>query len=546
MHQQSLLLKLFFLSASILVSVTSFQGTSSSFLKPTSNTTNKTHDDPSYLELPIYRDDYGLYYINVTWKNDSAFFHPTNYNNSSHFRETINEDDPIATGKMLLSLYTNDSFLTTCPGFIQYDCDLFECEMDELTPSRATYLYQGLEAYGNEVAIGMKSDAFSVNGYTLTYADSCGPGFPLNISGILGLGYSINALFEVNRNFSIFLSDGADGFNSALYAGTTDNSERINYDEKYSFNGGTDENWMINVDSIQVSVGNEVLPFNITLPDNYKALFDLNTDVIGLPIDVYNNVLEILLYYGLRCDASLYRPNCTFLVDIYPLPTLHLIIDRESGSMVEIKPEAYIQAFKLGDSYTYSLQLGAITQDRPSNMVVNSKYANRIILGRPFLTYYYVHFSVGANYNKHYITIHTANHKQPGFLTDWAKIIMAIAAFVFTVSLIGICIFICMKKKASKPEFEEWNQSTPIEASRQNASVLSTRFINESVLSKPLMRAAVVEKVEISANTNHHTGRTTRVWSKDRIRSSCSSDIQAHTYGKQRYKGLDEGFTADD
>lgn len=554
MLNHSTLMKLFLLTVLVLIATASIQGTHLRTTNKTSNDLNRTYDDPKYLELPIYRDDYGLYYINVTWKNDTSFYPEKNSTKPDHKKRSNNTDPALSTGKMLLSLYTNESFLTTCPGFIPYECDLFECQSEELSPSKATYLYQGTEVYGNEVAIGMTSDAFSVGGYALTYADSCAPGFPLNISGFLGLGYSLNALFEVSRNFSIFLSDGADGFNSALYAGSADNDERIDHNENYVFSGPVDENWMIKVNSIQVSVGEQFFPFNVTLPPNFKVLFDLNTDVIGLPIDVYNNVLDILYYYGLHCDQSLYRPNCTFVTDIYSLPTLNLIVDKPAGEMLEIRPAAYIQRFQLGDSFTYSLLLGAITQDQPSNLVVSSKYSNRIILGRPFLTFYYVHFSVCESYQHTSVTVRCANHKEPDTPIAWAKIMMIIGAFILTIGLITLCVFICIKKRKEKPEIQPWDplkgEPSLMEAFRQNASVLSNspKYYNDSILSQPIYRGTTIEKKPPETNASSNiNGRTGRVWSSERIRFSSSSDIQAHTYGKQRYKGLDDhGFTVDD
>jgi len=440
---------------------------------------------------------------------------------------------------MLLNLYTSVSFVTECEGFIPYDCDVFEC-ITQKEPQSHFYLYQGMEVYGYRVSIGMQSRAFSVCGYSVIYGVSCAPGFPHGFSGYLGLGYALNALFEVNKNFSIFLSDGNDGMDSAIYAGTVDNRQRIDTTQDYYFEGGTDENWMIPFLSVQAVAQKGSRRTNIELPRPFKALFDINTDVIGLPIELYNNVTSILHDYGVECKNLKYKPTCYFARN-YNLPTFYLMVDVEGHKMFEIRPEVYLKPADSSSHYT--LMFGALAEDASGPLVINSQYADRVILGKPFLTYYYVHFAVCENYGAPFVTIYCANHNQNKGSSFWLNFLIIAGVILFGIISIGGCIWVCMKSKKNKKGSNVWDADQ--DCSKHEECNDPTGF-TDNLLYKPLFGYSIGQGSSIvslptkSKETSSYK-EVDKVWSNENIKDNAeASEIQAHTYGKENYKGLYE------
>jgi len=500
---------------------------------------------PSYIELPILQDESGLYYVSVGWKNASD--HSTSPSNSIlPFEFTDNSTNPNSTGKMLLNLYSNVSFVSQCAGFLPYDCDTFEC-ITSREPQSTTYLYQGMEVYGYKVSIGMESRAFSVCGYSVIYGVSCAPGFPHGFSGYLGLGHALNALFTVNKNFSIFLSDGKDGMNSALYAGTVDNGNRIDTTQSYFFDSGTDENWMIPFLSVRAIAQKGSRITNIPLPRPFKALFDLNTDVIGLPIELYLNITMVLNDYGVFCLEPKYKPICSLSRNYNSLPTFYLMVDAEGEKMLEIKPEVYLKPNEANSFYT--LMFGALTEDKDtsSRLVVNTQYSDRVVLGKPFLTYYYVHFAVCENYGAPFVNIYVANHNSNKLSPFWLNCLIIGGAVLFVLVTIGGCIWVCVKFKKSKQGSKVWDMDQDV--SKHEGESNDTSAFIDNILCKPFMGYSIrQENSMISSTTKRKDSssykRVERVWSNENIRNNTkTSDIhEAHTYGKQKFKGLyDDG-----
>ena len=542
--RQTLLLVLFLIAVPLLTLSASFQN----LRRPINLQMTpifRPSTDPNYLELPLYEDDHGTIYTNVTWKNASHPYFPGNTNESAAHLITHNNsddnDDDYPVGKMVLSLYSKETFLTLdCDNFIPYFCDLYDCNIGDFKPAQTSYLYQGMNVSGGAATIGMASPAFEVCGYPIVYADTCGTNFPLDISGFLGLGHTINAMFEVNKNFSIFLSNGEDGVSSTLYAGATGNPDRIDHTQNYIFVGETDSNWMIPITRIEArSKEEESLVGGIQLTSEHFILFDLNTDIIGLPQELFNNVIVTLSACGLECNITSYRPSCSYDGDINALPTLYLVNEGGFENKLEIEPAVYLKRNDDGNQSSYTLEFGVASVNGTGPLLIDPVYINAIILGRSFLTFYYVHFSTSLYNENTFVTIQHANHVMPtGNKSNLELIIIAGIVSLTAVTIIG-CIFFCVKKRRDRRRKAEKEEESTEAIQKTKNTWFTNCSITHSMVKQPLLNSTLdfrpdfLEPVSPKAQGN--------VWSSNKLQTpQNNNEIDAHTYGKQKFNELYE------
>jgi len=120
-----------------------------------------------------------------------------------------------------------------------------------------------------------------------------------------------------------------------------------------------------------------------------STIFDLNFNYIGLPQKLFDEVFNLLSSY-MHCYAQGFKRYCDFLGNINILPIIQ-IEPEDSDELIKIPPRLYL--IQNSTSVLELLLVGTSDNEKDiDNVYVTPEYSNRIILGSPFLEYYYVIF----------------------------------------------------------------------------------------------------------------------------------------------------------
>lgn len=183
------------------------------------------------------------------------------------------------------------------------------------------------------------------------------------------------------------------------------------------------------------------------------AIFDLNTPFIGVPEALYTEILNTLQStYGLDCfDPNVYLLGCVYQGNYLDLPAIKL------DDNITIPPQVYLHPLM---NNTFNLLINPLSSNSSdfTSTFVTQRYENFVILGSPFLQYYYVCFEARSNY--HEVSIHEkdSNQSYNSDVTDTIHIVLAVV-----IPVLLCCIFIGLscrkgnnaKKKITPEETEE-------------------------------------------------------------------------------------------
>jgi uncharacterized integral membrane protein len=269
------------------------------------------------------------------------------------------------------------------------------------------------------------------------YADICTKNSYNNneVMGSVGLSLSNNNYenFDaLDNKFSIWLErDGSDG---ELIFGE-DSAHEV--DEPSINLVGVTLDWEVPLS--QLSLLDEVYLFT------GKAIFDINSNFIGIPEYVHWQIMKDLKRHNFLCLKGMVTPNCTYTEDINNLPTLILTM-ADGDTFISIPPALYTR--KLDRENLYSCLLVSLLKDPvdPHQVPVTRNYQNYIVLGAPFLQYYYAVFNY-TNVDDPQIRLFVPKASGGvGGLSAWAIIAIILGALL----LIGIIVGSVMAFKKNR------------------------------------------------------------------------------------------------
>jgi len=197
-------------------------------------------------------------------------------------------------------------------------------------------------------------------------------------SGVLGLGFNAESRnnFKSTNSFSVFFNQG---FKLVFNPVMTFNKNLISQFR-------TNSAWRIpNVAAIGLGTLRNPL-------SGVSAIFDINTDTIGLPAALYNTFVGALnSRFNTQCDTSvLNQPTCLYAGDINTLPTV--TIETGTGTPIIITPTMY--AIKPQPGASFTLDARSLSATSAGVNYVTADFANTIILGNTILGNYYAYFNL--------------------------------------------------------------------------------------------------------------------------------------------------------
>jgi len=229
-----------------------------------------------------------------------------------------------------------------------------------------------------------------------------------------------------NNKFSIWLdNDHSDG---ALIFG--DDSDYRGEQAPLRMMGVT-KNWEVPIESL------------FLLDSQYaftgKAIFDINSDFVGLPDNIYNQLMmDLKNRWNFACDYQIYQPNCSYTKNISNLPHL-VIMPTEGNNPITLTPDLYLRRL---DNNLYKLMFVSLI-NKPifgNQVFVTLTYANNIILGTPFFRHYYTVFNYQDPSNPEidfYLPVASNPNVNEGGLSTWAILGIVLGALLLLGIIIG-------------------------------------------------------------------------------------------------------------
>jgi len=318
-------------------------------------------------------------------------------------------------GIMMLGLYTSQTTLVVeeCEKFVEYDCSLYKCT--EVPDQTTTITYPDFKVVNGTLA---NTEVFIDKNYwylntTVIFARDCEPYKNAvvgnGVHGVLGMGVKGNSLknfattltfdsimggsetyhHEKPPVFSFFLNQGGTS-GDLIFANDAEN-KATSTDPVAVFPATRD--WVVeNVNSVQI--GTEK---NISISTN--LIFDINSDAIGLPLEVYKEVLDAIddaMLDDFSCDESVtYHPECKYKGDLSALPSIFINVGNQS---LEIPGTVYAEVVKVLDlpSDKIILNLRGLSSQNKDYSYATEDYENYVILGQHVMGYYYTVFDTAG------------------------------------------------------------------------------------------------------------------------------------------------------
>lgn len=286
---------------------------------------------------------------------------------------------------MSLSFYTYQTLLVSdCFKFKSYDCEKYHCTPNPINIDVRNYFSFTAHSYWAGTNLYVNYDHWGGQ-VASVIATSC-EGNPIDSYGqrrygILGMGTSFAGKSHYNASkpiFSVWIADdmklGELVFKKDLYhfaeSATPVAVLKANLDWVSTFSG-------------TIEIGEKSIDMNVDL------IFDISSDSIGLPVGIYNQVIENLSGFGVKdCTAgSTYQPLCTYKGKYEDLPNITLV---SGNTKVVIPPKVYVLASV--DRTSVTLNLKGLSNALTGNSFVTKSYDNCIVLDAKFMNYYYTVF----------------------------------------------------------------------------------------------------------------------------------------------------------
>jgi hypothetical protein len=287
---------------------------------------------------------------------------------------------------MAISLFNSHVFVSNCPSVFKYfNCSEFP---DSCVPfPRVSYGadYPFFSVWGYRILLNMSLGNYGRGNKVKAFYPSVCTRNPFGENDVVGsVGFSLNESnyfnFDTeNSRFSVYLKrDESDG--ELLFG---DDSDLRTEDPPLRMMGVT-KNWELLIE--------EVYLLDSQFQFSGKAIFDINSDFIGLPTIVYDKLIgDLKQRFNFVCDPQILQPNCSYTRDLSSLPSL-IIMPALGSNPVVIPPSLYLNKL---DNNLYQILFVSLTTNPifGHQMFVTETYSNDIVLGAPFFRHYYTVFN---------------------------------------------------------------------------------------------------------------------------------------------------------
>jgi hypothetical protein len=338
--------------------------------------------------------------------------------------------------QMMVSIANSETLVAlSCLSFNNYDCSRYNCSNygPAATIEFPTFTAQEIN-YGRGF-IYLDYKYWGLNYAYLYYAQSCNtlasPGTGTNRYGVLGLGTGggSRSNFISSAIFSILIDSDQNAGKLLLMK-----------DSRYTQSGplhtfSANDTWQISVTNGSIETPSAAVAFT------GNVMFDINSDVIGLPYDVYTLLFNYFKQISnVSCLAGTYRPSCDTTLKLEELPDLTLSIN---GDHIKIPSKIYATLTGFSETHQFFwFNFKATDGSMTGKSYVSPSFTNYVILGANFMSYYYTVFDARTSPNTIYIYSSSVS-PSPQEPSSWWIGVVVVAAIV----LVGVCFF-AYKKKA--------------------------------------------------------------------------------------------------
>lgn len=366
--------------------------------------------------------------------SDGAFYVEADLtSSSSHSSLTVTD-----TVRMMVSIANNQTMVVSdCFSFSEYDCNRYNCSNYGWMAAVDFPTFTAHVKYGRS-SIYLDYNYWGLNDAHLFYAQYCesraSPGTGTNRSGILGLGTGNESLhhFISSPIFSILIDSDQNG--GKLLFKKDSNYTKSSPLHKFSSN----DTWQITVDQGSIETPSGAVAFKGNI------VFDINSDVIGLPYDVYGPFYtNFWKTPNVTCQDNTYRPSCTTTLKLEDLPDLTLSIN---GDKIKIPSKIYATLKSETETEkSFWFNFKQIHESMTGKSYVPLSFQNSIILDANFMSYYYTLFDATSGSNKISIYSTAVTPSPQPNPTSWWILVVIIAIMV-----IGVSFYAYKKKGAAK------------------------------------------------------------------------------------------------
>jgi len=351
------------------------------------------------------------------------------YSVQGYFNETLSRFN------FLLLLYTNESVLAdaNCGLFESFTCDA-NSSCIEYTDDFHNITYPFYEIEGDTVTTNFFFKDYSMSNHQriFNYAKKCdgNNGLLIPFKGAIGLG-KVNSGpdFLQAPVFSLYLSKTEGG---SLIIG----EDSLKETGKPNIIKGVSKNWEIPIEGIEMGYESDF---------QGRAIFDITAPYIGVPSHIFRRALKYLdKFFNVKCNnVSLIDFICTIPTGIDSLPSFYLY-SPNGQNHISITPDIYFQPFDDEEKYTFAMR-GLTTDPTKQNYtLINTDFQDCIILGSPFLKYYYVLFD-SSDPSNWVISYYVADH------SIFNSVIIYYVIFVLALLLaVGLIVLIVSKIKRGR------------------------------------------------------------------------------------------------
>lgn len=385
--------------------------------------------------ITLQKDSYGFYF------EVDLSDHPSDASDSAYDPYKVN---------MTVGLYTSQTLLSSqpCLNYNTYDCSNYQC-YNYTWATSLDFPYLSMQGFLVETRMYLDYS----NWHLVYYANVANYCFSQREStfgsyryGIVGLGWNYT---ENNYNnylssdiiiISIYLNQNATS--GTLLFGIDSN---IRANSSYIATLSADVEFHVNATYFFLSVGSSTISFNA------KLIFDLDSDAIGLPYTIYNDVLQYLQTYSVSCvNTTYYKPLCLYAGNLTDLPTITLELQ---GFAIPIPPQIYVQDFStlvsyyLGGSH-FALNFKGLSSSFYDESYVTPAFENYVILDQNFMSYYTTQFTGSPSTNNYTISIYNPNPtSSPNSSGSQTWIYIVAGSVVGAIIIIGIACYCCKRSK---------------------------------------------------------------------------------------------------
>jgi len=329
------------------------------------------------------------------------------------------DSSPMAndTVKMILSLSDSGVLLVdSCLNFNQYPCGYYHCSEFTTFYKTDNYLNFNASTIQASAAVSLDSEYWELQ-EPASVARSCAT----NSSKYLGTGrYGILGLGTEGSSASNFLKQPL--FSVYMYSDFQGGVLKFANDHLKYANGSllgslpAYENWTVPI------FGGMMISHPIFSNPGFQGnlVFDINADVLGMPLDLFNKVMYFMALCQwptyVVCSNDTYQPTCNYTGYVKNLPDITLSTG-DLGVRFKIPVDLYLKDFKSREDFVNSVTLNfkALDPSLSGESYVTPEYANTIIMdGRSMSKYYFIFDATsGSNNIQVYPANPNATHSKP-------------------------------------------------------------------------------------------------------------------------------------